>query len=554
MTRVMVSPRLYWATLRDLKPVQIYGRVWRRLHQSRLRDAPPPECRKRRGTWVSPAMREPSLLGSDTFCFLSETRTLGDWGWDSPSVARLWRYNLHYFDDLNADSAADRSSWHHGLIRRWISDNPVGIGTGWEPYPMSLRIVNWVKWILARNIPSEAMIESLAVQARSLASQMEWHLLGNHLLANAKAMVFAGCMFEGPEAESWLNLGTRVLTREIGEQVLTDGGHFELSPMYHAIVLEDLLDVLNCVRAFPDAPLRPSHCLDVLPDVIDRMRRWLAVMCHPDGEISFFNDAAFGVTPCPKSLQNYAEVLGLGTQPVVSGGVVHLAASGYVRVSIGDCIAILDVGRVGPHHLPAHAHADTLSFELSIRGRRVLVNSGTSLYAAGQRRQSQRATRAHNTVSVDGRDSSEVWSSFRVGRKAVPLQVTINDAPDCIEIACAHDGYRRLRQPVTHARSWKFRPRLLSVVDAVGDAGRAVSHWHWHPECRVIPTTPCGSGLESFEATLGLPGAVVSFQAKDVTGEVLEGTWHPRFGVTVPATMFDCRFHRAESEAEIRWA
>ena len=40
-----------------------------------------------------------------------------------------------------------------------------------------------------------------------------------------------------------------------------------------------------------------------------------------------------------------------------------------------------------------------------------------------ERRRYDRSTAAHNTVSIDGTDSSEVWQIFRVGRraKAYPL-------------------------------------------------------------------------------------------------------------------------------------
>ena len=62
--------------------------------------------------------------------------------------------------------------------------------------------------------------------------------------------IFAGFFFDGPEAGSWLGQGLSIYEREISRQILPDGGHFELSPMYHAIILEDLLDVINAARTF----------------------------------------------------------------------------------------------------------------------------------------------------------------------------------------------------------------------------------------------------------------------------------------------------------------
>ncbi|MFO1266416.1 MAG: heparinase II/III family protein [Rubrivivax sp.] len=111
-----------------------------------------------------------------------------------------------------------------------------------------MRIVNWIKWFLAGEPAQAPWLASLAVQARWLAQRLEWHLLGNHLFANAKALFFAGLFFEGREADEWLATGARILERELPEQVLDDGGQFERSPMYHALALEDVLDLLNVLR------------------------------------------------------------------------------------------------------------------------------------------------------------------------------------------------------------------------------------------------------------------------------------------------------------------
>src|SRR5262249_17076636 len=127
--------------------------------------------------------------------------------WNDPSLDRLWLYNLHYFDDLNAENCGARRDWHRALIERWIHENPPGTGTGWEPYPTSLRIVNWIKWSLSGNLLSEMVLDSISLQASWLAQRLEWHLLGNHLFANAKALVFAGLFFDGILAGEWLDRG-----------------------------------------------------------------------------------------------------------------------------------------------------------------------------------------------------------------------------------------------------------------------------------------------------------------------------------------------------------
>ncbi len=185
------------------------------------------------------------MTGENRFRFLNQDGGVtGPQDWNDSARDKLWLYNLHYFDDLCAEDAAGRNHWHEALIRRWIDENQPGTGNGWEPYPLSLRIVNWIRYGLNGNVLPKNATQSLAVQARYLRKTIEWHLLGNHLFANAKALLFAGAWFEGREADDWLAEGSRILLRELEEQILPDGGHFELSPMYHVIILEDVLDLL----------------------------------------------------------------------------------------------------------------------------------------------------------------------------------------------------------------------------------------------------------------------------------------------------------------------
>jgi uncharacterized heparinase superfamily protein len=192
--------------------------------------------------------------------------------WDDPALPKLWRYNLHYFDDLNAQDAALRNTLHVALMAQWVRENPPAGGSGWEPYPASLRIVNWIKWSLAGNALPAECVHSLAVQTRHLSRRLEFHLLGNHLFANAKALVFAGLFFAGGEAERWLSKGMAILEEQVPEQILADGGQFERSTMYHALALEDMLDLINLLRVAG----RPVP--QAWPGVAARMVAWLKVM------------------------------------------------------------------------------------------------------------------------------------------------------------------------------------------------------------------------------------------------------------------------------------
>jgi uncharacterized heparinase superfamily protein len=543
----MASLSRLWRTVRHLKPIQIGGRLWFRLKRPRIDLSPAPALRIASGIWYPVPARRPSLTGPQRFCFLNAEHQLAEAGWDDPLLPKLWRYNLHYFDDLQAAGWQDRAAWHSDLIAAWIAGNPPGQGSGWEPYPTSLRIVNWVKWQLAGGGLSAEALASLAVQARALVSRMEWHLLGNHLFVNAKALLFAGHFFDGPEAAAWRAVGLAVLRRELDEQFLPDGGQFELSPMYHALGFEDLLDLLNLVQHFPG--LLPAGMVARLCHHAGAARRWLGLLSHPDGQIAFFNDAAFGIAPGNADLDRYAGRLGIPAPPP-PGAVEHLAASGYLRLAAGPAVLLADLARIGPDYLPGHAHADTLSFELSVFGQRVFVNSGTGEYGTGPERQRQRGTAAHNTVVLAGQDSSEVWGGFRVGRRAWLRDIAIETAADGTMTATAtHDGYAHLPGRPLHRRNFAMTATGLRISDrilAAAGPGLAEARFHLHPAVRLRE--------QDGQPVLQLPaGRILHLVLRGGRWRAELASWHPEFGLTQASTCLVLPLAAGEATFELCW-
>jgi uncharacterized heparinase superfamily protein len=512
---------LYLHTIRYLKPSQFLGRLRFRFSHPTPDLRPAPAVRQASGS-SSRCSRTPSMLAPLRFRFLSVEHNLATAGdWNCPDWPKLWLYNLHYFDDLNADGADARAEWHRALIARWIAENPPAAGNGWEPYPVSLRIVNWVKWSLAGNRLESGWLQSLSVQARWLRGRLEWHLLGNHLFTNAKALVFAGVYFAGPEADAWRDEGLAIIQEQLAEQILADGGHFERSPMYHAIACEDLLDLLNLARSYPSSI--PADTVRIWSETTARMLQWLRAMIHPDGDIVQFNDSAFGIAPLPNNLFRYANSMGIDAAPL-SGTVTHLADTGYVRLEQGPATAFFDVAPIGPDYLPGHAHADTLTFELSLFGQRWIVDDGCSTYDEGAERLRQRGTAAHNTVVVDGADSSEVWASFRVARRARVQEFALSEDKDHCTVSASHNGYLRLPGRVTHKRSMTLSPTALVVVDELkGHYRQAVSYLLLHPDVTVRQLT-----AQSLE--LQRSGHIAALVVNEGSVRIDQAMWHPEFG------------------------
>lgn len=539
--------RLYH-TIKYLRPVQIYGRLWFKFHRPTVKDTSAPALRAVSSELCSAPDRPISMTGPESFEFLGkagECRQASDW--NTPKQEKLWLYNLHYFDDLTATDALARGKWHKPMVGRWIEENPIGAGNGWEPYPLSLRLVNWMQWSLSGGRVPRGFDASVATQVRYLSQRIEWHLQGNHLFVNGKALMMAGLYFRGEEAQSWLKLGWSIVERELDEEFLSDGAHFELSPMYHSIMLRDLIDLVDYSRiyrdvleeSFPGAEAR-------LQDQVNSAREWLAGMVHPDQEISLFNDAAFGIAPSPAAVDDYARAAGLPEVIHSWPSLHHFEGSGHMRWQRDGWTAFLDVGAIGPDYLPGHAHADTLTFELSVGEERLIVDTGTGVYGDSPERLRQRGSPAHNVVNIDGKNSSEVWSGFRVARRAKVEDLELSFTEPQRVSAC-HTGYRRLSGNVTVARTWEYNDGWMTISDsAVGTYQRAAARFHFGE----------GVQLESIDETsysITTPGGKELLVRISVgVHRILNSTYHPRFGTSIPIRVLEVDLANGWSEVALQ--
>jgi uncharacterized heparinase superfamily protein len=267
--------------------------------------------------------------------------------------------------------------------------------------------------------------------------------------------------------------------------------------MYHAQVLDDLLDIqLLCA-----ATGKKLACAELLAQKVRAMAQFLRGVLHPDGEIPLFNDSALGGARAPAELLALAESPDFQRAPNDSL-VTVFPETGYavMRNPASRSTLIFDCGPLGPDYQPGHGHCDVLSYELSLHGQRVVVDTGTSTYEAGPERCYERSTAAHNTARIDEEEQAEIWASFRVGRRPHPRPIRGGECADCLFVSGEHDAYRRLG--VVHARTVLWHaPDTWVVVDHFGGRGehRIESFLHFHPQVRV---EPLGGGMES---VAGLP-------------------------------------------------
>jgi uncharacterized heparinase superfamily protein len=480
MTRSRIDTALLLArTMRNLRPAQV-------LHRARLRALRFPPSRPAAASIISMLppgptavrgwpesfipldLREPEGFpapednAKGRFSFLNELQDLGSpVRWDLPAPSRLWTYHLHYMEWAWSFAAHPDRQWAQttfaDLWQSWQLPASEGRGDIWSPYVASVRA--WVlcgvsSSLVAGGDVEREVVASLVRHARFLRWHLERDVGGNHLIKNLKGLVGVG-VFLGDER--LVARASKELGRQLAVQVLADGGHFERSPSYHCQVLGDLIDVAGLMAAAGHPPV-PG-----IADAIQAMRVWLGSILSPDGDVPLFNDCVRVGT---------ARVALLQPGPASRDRLTVLEPSGYVVMRPDDRLHLVaDVGDACPPDLPAHAQADCLSFELSVDGSRVVVDPGTSTYAPGAQRSYERSTPAHNTVSIDDADQTEVWAIFRAARLAKGRLESASDDGHTIAVTGSHDGYRRLPGSPVHRRSWHVSTTGIEITDEILGVG-----------------------------------------------------------------------------------
>ncbi len=371
-------------------------------------------------------------------------------GWEPSGRDALWTYTLHYHGWIGAIQAGaiqagatqpSAASKHApasaplgsalALARHWIDAHPRGVG--WEPYPCSMRALQWlhlldrVGALGADHARDLALLRSLAAQLLHLERNLEHHLGGNHLWTNLAALASASLALDGPLADRlrarWLPAFARV-----ADQQLRGGMHGERTPSYHCLLAHQLGGVLWLARRRPGVARSLTRALTrQLTAMLDA----LPSFCHPDGDVALWGDSQRGARARPETL-----VIGTSSDPrdsfefelsrarvaALQGAARRHDAplAGCYRRRWGGWTALLNSGALGLPHQVGHIHGDALSLELSLGRERVLVDAGVGTYTRGEARDYARATRAHNTVTVgpgDG-DQHELWASHRIGARA----------------------------------------------------------------------------------------------------------------------------------------
>lgn len=409
-----------------------------------------------------------NIYENNTFTFIGISHQFqeNEIDWNYSIYGKLWNYNLTYFDFLQQENMSKDEGV--SLIKKFI-DYPQIIRGKEMPFPISLRNINFIKFISRKNIKNEQIDSFLFNQYFILMDNLEYHFLGNHLLENGFSLLFGAYYFED---EKLYKEASKILTEELSEQILNDGAHFELSPMYHQIMLFRMLDCINLIK---NNLWKNQNLLNFLIIKAQLMLGWLENITYKNGDIPLFNDSAKGIAPTSSELFKYAKKLNLEVTKIA------LNESGYRKKENEYYECMMDVGNIGPDYIPGHAHSDTFNFELMVNHSPVIVDTGLSTYEAGQRRTEERSTSSHNTVEINGENQTEVWGAFRVARRAKIIQLK----EDANTIEATHDGYKH--RGFLHTRKWDFNDKKITIIDTIiGDReGNSIGYLHFHPDVTI---------------------------------------------------------------------
>lgn len=401
-----------------------------------------------------------SYLNNKRFTFLNLEHSFEDIDWNYFPNGKLWTYNITYFDFLNQNDMTQEIGIE--LINDFIKKEAT-LKDAIEPFPISLRGINWIKFLTYHKIKDKNISDLLYKHYMVLFDNLEYHLLGNHLLENGYSLLFGAYYFQD---ESLYQKAKEILKTELDEQILDDGAHFELTPMYHQIMFFRLLDCINLVK---NNDYKNQELLEFLQNKASNMLSWLENITFNNGDIPLLNDSAYEIAPTSNDLFDYASRLNIQSKKL------NLTQSGYRKITLEDYECILDIGNIGPDYIPGHAHSDTFNFVINYKNKPFIIDTGLSTYETNQRRTTERSTQSHNTVEINGKDQSEVWGGFRVANRAKIIRFDEKQN----SISASHDGYKK--DGITHTRNWIFENNKLTIKDTLTNKADAIARIHFHP-------------------------------------------------------------------------
>lgn len=405
----------------------------------------------------------------------------------------------------------------------WMEQNPSGMGVNWlSSLEISFRSISWI-WGFhffkdSQSFTDEVFQEAvkyLYLNGRHLEKYLSTYYSPNtHLTGEALGLYYLGSQLPFLErSEHWRDLGEEILIDELDRQFFSDGVYFEQSTWYQRYTVDFYLQFL-VLRELNEKKMEPAK-KEKLYGTIQNGLDFMMSITRPDGTTPLIGDDDGGrcLPLTDENPTNFRGTLAVGAVLFNRGDYKYVSKTnaqeslwllgtvgldmfdslcaykpnnkssafrdgGYFVMRDGwtdsDNYMLFDAGEVGALN-GGHGHADSLSFELAVGGRTLLVDSGTYTYNKSKElRDFFRSTVAHNTLTIDEASSSKFGGKFgweTMAESKVNTWVS-QDRFDFIE--ASHNGYRQLQDsPADYERSVLFLKNdywiMRDFVKSVGE-------------------------------------------------------------------------------------
>jgi hypothetical protein len=480
----------------------------------------------------------------------------------NPLGVQEWTHFLNRHHFIRRLLAGAYSTRIEEFLSDWIESNPVpvdsngGAGPAWETLSAAWRLREWL-------MPAKYAWTDLSDEFKTLALRSVWeharHLMdhqghpNNWIIVESAALTMTGLYFpEFKEASSWAQTGLRRLLAAAQKQFYSDGAHFELSPLYHAICLTAILDVIHALRAAQRAVPRE------LENMAHKAAVFLTCLRRPDGSWPSINDSGSFVGDYRETLCYAAEVL--SSHNPSEGASFRKDGSGGLTVFPDAGIAILKSGagsashqlifRAGPAGA-SHVHNDVLSLDVSVYGSPRLVDAGITGYAPDELTDHYRSAAAHNTFLINGKGPVRSVAEYSDSVENRRDRLEWLEKENCALVSGTYTGgweaaeQASVRRSVTYFRSdfwlvkdeidcgaadeitvcWQFAPGRVEIDLATYSARLVDSRG---PSFQLIPIPGSGFEVEMFTGALRPPRGWVSLNGVDTPATCLMYHFKPR--------------------------
>ena len=455
----------------------------------------------------------------------------------------IWELNRHqHFFTLGVAYLLTKNEKYAATFVRhldsWMEQNPPGMGVNWvSSLEIGLRSISWI-WAFHFFKDSQSFtagvyqkaLKYLVLQGVHIEQYLSTYYSPNtHLTGEALALYYLGTQLSFLErADQWKSLGEEILLTELDRQILPDGVYFEQSTLYQRYTADFYLQFM--VLSKLGGNQLASDIQEKLDSKVQLLLDFLMYATQPDGSTPLIGDDDGGRSlPLTNSQPNdFRGTLAVGAVVFNRGDYKYVAAEmaeeihwlfgasgtdifefvesyypernskgfkdgGYFVMRDGwsstDNYLMVDAGEVGSLN-GGHGHADTLSIELAVGGKTLLVDSGTYTYHKSKElRDSFRSSLAHNTLTIDEKSSSQVGAKFSwESRAEAKLHSWVSqDRFDFFE--GSHNGYKRLENsPAEHTRSILFLKNDYWIMrDFVNTAGKHSYQQNFHFNTKTNP-------------------------------------------------------------------